>query len=190
MKSLLKKLMIASSIFSPVLAFAHPGHDQTHTGFEAGFLHPFTGIDHMMMAFALGVLLYSSAQRWKMFGLLGMIVALSIGFIIGQSHLIPAQFAEYGIGTSLFVVGIALFSNSKIILPIATALLVTFHGVAHGAELGHSGHALALVSGMIAAMSMIYVIGLAFGHFVVQYIPYGKKIVGGLAAMIALITLA
>ena len=188
----LHKLTVILLASSPMLALAHVGHDHahTHSGFEAGFIHPFTGLDHMMMAVALGVLFYSALKRWQFAGLLSMAVALVAGFAIGTAHLIPESVAEYGIVASLIAVAVALCSKSKMILPVATAMLMTFHGVAHGAELGQSGHFLSLALGMVTAMSLIYVAGLLFGKFIVEYIPHGKKIVGGLAAFIALIGLA
>lgn len=52
----------------PVLAMAHPGHDHVHSGFMAGFIHPFTGLDHLIMALGFGVLLWSAAKQWKIAG--------------------------------------------------------------------------------------------------------------------------
>lgn len=175
---------------SPVFAMAHPGHDQTHSGFSAGFTHPFTGLDHMMMAVALGVLFYSAAKKWNAIGMISMVLALAVGFIIGAPHWIPEAFAEYGIVASLMVVAIALWSKSNMILPVATAMLVTFHGVAHGAELGGAGHVVGLVAGMVVAMSLLYAVGLLLGKVIADYIPHGKKIVGFFAAIVALIGLA
>nr|WP_174506748.1 HupE/UreJ family protein [Acinetobacter sp. Marseille-Q1620] len=190
MQKIIQTIIFACLAFMPAWVFAHPGHDHSHVGFEAGFLHPFTGLDHMMMALALGVLFYSAVKQWKLVGVLVMSIALVSGFAIGVEHLIPENFAEYGIGLSLLAVAVALWSKSKVILPVATALLVTFHGVAHGAELGQSGHLIGLVAGMLTAMVMIYIVGLGFGKFIVDHIPYGKKIVGALAAFIALVGLA
>ncbi|EXD22812.1 hupE / UreJ family protein [Acinetobacter baumannii 34654] len=42
----------------PALAMAHPGQDHVHSGFMAGFIHPFTGLDHLIMALGFGVLLW------------------------------------------------------------------------------------------------------------------------------------
>ena len=189
MTKIIQKMGLMSLAFLPVLAMAHPGHDQTHTGFMAGFIHPFTGLDHMMMALALGVLLSSVAKQWKAVGFIAIATALVVGFVIGAQHFIPEQYAEYGIVLSLLVVATALWKKSTRILPIATAMLVTFHGVAHGAELGHSGHVATLILGMIAAMSMIYFIGLALGAFIKKYVPHGQKIVASIAAIVAVIGL-
>lgn len=188
---ILQKVALSILLLLPVLAFAHVGHDQhEHLGFMAGFMHPFTGLDHMTMAFALGMLFYSVSKQWKIFGLVSMVVALSVGFLIGQMALIPVNFAEYGIVASLVLLAVALWSNSKIAMPIATALLVTFHGVAHGAELGHSGHAVAVISGMLTAMSVLYLLGQIFSVFAVKYIPQGKKIVAVFTAIVAVFALS
>jgi len=42
---------------------------------------------------------------------------------------------------------------------------------------------------MIIAMSLIYTAGLGLGALITRYIPYGKKIVGACAAIVALIGL-
>lgn len=186
-KFLLKSILIIAS-FTPMLALAHPDHHE-HSGFTAGFIHPFTGLDHMMMAISLGVLFYSAMKRWKIAGTLIMVLALICGFALGTVHFIPEHFAEYGIVASLIAVAIALWSKSRIILPVATAMLVTFHGIAHGAELGQTGHLISLVLGMVVAMSLIYTVGLLLGKIMEDHLPYGKKIVGVFAGAVALIGL-
>ena len=178
--------IMASLLWLPMAAFAHPGHDHFHTGFEAGFIHPFTGLDHMTMALTLGVLFYSINQRWNILGLVIMSVALMIGFNLGATQFIAANIAEVGIMASLLGMAVALWSKSKTVLPIAIAMLVMFHGAAHGVELAQAGHVLSLVSGMLVAMALIYALGLLFAHFVVKHLPYGKKVLGICAAMVAL----
>lgn len=185
----LKHSLMACAAYLPVLALAHPGHDH-HTGFWAGFIHPFTGLDHLMMAIAFGVLMWTANQRWKLFGLIGLAVAMVIGFMIGSQGFIPAAVAEYGIIASLVLLAIALWTKSNQVLPITAVLLASFHGVAHGAELGQSGHASLLILGMVTAMTLIYAGGLAIGAFIKKYVPYGKKIIGTLAAIVAVIGLA
>lgn len=186
---LVQKSLIAGLAYIPVLALAHPGHDH-HTGFWAGFIHPFTGLDHLMMAIALGVLMWTANQRWKLLGLIGLALAMVGGFMIGSQGLIPSTVAEYGIIASLVLLAIALWTKSNQVLPAAAVLLASFHGVAHGAELGQSGHGIVLVFGMVTAMSLIYAGGLGIGAFIKKYVPYGKKIIGTLAAFVAVIGLA
>ena len=186
----IKKWGIGLLALLPALAMAHPGHDHEHSGFIAGFIHPFTGLDHLVMALAFGVLLWSAAKQWKIAGVITLSVTLIIGFLIGAQGLVPVNVAEYGIVASLVVTAIALWTKSNRILPIAAALLASFHGIAHGVELAHAGHVVALVAGMVTAMALIYVGGLALGAVLTRYVPYGKKIVGACAAIVAVISLS
>ena len=156
---LFKQLLVTGVAALPMLAFAHAGHDH-HNGFWSGFVHPFTGLDHLMMAIAFGVLMWTANQRWKITGLIGLILA------------------------------VALWTKSNKVLPLAAILLASFHGVAHGSELGQGGHVSLLIVGMVSAMALIYGAGLVLGAFVKKYVPYGKQIVGGLAAVVAVIGLA
>lgn len=180
-----RSLVILVTIF-PMWAMAHSGHDH-HSSFWNGFIHPFTGIDHLTMAIAFGVLLWTATQRWKMAGLFGLAVAMIGGFALGHLHLISANVAEYGIVCSLAVLAIALWTKANRLFAVTAMILASFHGMAHGAELGQSGQVVALVLGMVAAMSSIYVLGLGLGALVQKYVPYGNKIVGGLAAVVAII---
>ena len=75
------KLLILPALASPALAWAHPGHGED-SGFMAGALHPFTGVDHLIGIVAAGVLLGLLPQRsrWPIcaafLGLLGATHAL------------------------------------------------------------------------------------------------------------------
>lgn len=111
-------------------------------------------------------------------------------FLVGAEGLVPASIAEYGIIASLIVTAIALWTKSNRILPIAAALLASFHGIAHGVELAHAGHIVALVMGMVTGMALIYCCGLALGALFTRYVPYGKKIMGTCAAIVAVIGLS
>ena len=186
---LFKQLLVATAAALPMLAMAHPGHDH-HSGFWAGFVHPFTGLDHLMMAIAFGVLMWTANQRWKLFGLGGLVIAMIFGFMVGSQGVISTSLAELGIIASLVLLAVSLWIKSNKVLPVAAVLLASFHGVAHGSELGQDGHAALLILGMVVAMSSIYVMGLGLGAFVKKYVPYGKQIIGGLAAVVAVIGLA
>lgn len=173
----------------PMIAMAHPGHDH-HNGFWNGFIHPFTGLDHLTMAVAFGVLLWTASQRWKVAGFLGLSAAMIAGFVLGQQQILPHAWAEYGIVLSLAVLAVALLRKSNTVFIVATLILASFHGVAHGNELGHFGQILQLMFGMATAMSLIYFIGLGLGAVTEKYVPHGRKIMAVLAAVIAVIGLA
>lgn len=186
----IKKWGIGLLALLPALAMAHPGHDHVYSGFMAGFIHPFTGLDHLVMALAFGVLLWSAAKQWKIAGVITLSVTLIVGFLVGAQGLVAANVAEYGIVASLVVTAIALWTKSNKVLPVAAALLASFHGMAHGVELAHAGHIAALVMGMVTGMALIYCGGLILGAVLTRYVPYGKKIVGACAAVVAVIGLS
>ena len=129
----LKRTLATFAAAFPMWAMAHPGHEQQNS-FLTGFIHPFTGIDHLTMAIAFGVLLWSAANRWKVGGLLGLVVAMIAGFSLGQLHIVSANIAEYGIVFSLSVLAIALWTKANRLFAVATMVLASFHGMAHGAE--------------------------------------------------------
>ncbi|QXB47479.1 HupE/UreJ family protein [Acinetobacter seifertii] len=186
----IKKWGIGLLSMLPALAMAHPGHDHAHSGFMAGFIHPFTGLDHLVMALGFGILLWSAAKQWKIAGVIALSITLIVGFLVGAEGVVQASIAEYGIIASLIVTAIALWTKSNWILPIAAALLASFHGIAHGVELAHAGHIAALVAGMVTGMALIYCCGLALGALFTRYVPYGKKIMGTCAAIVAVIGLS
>ncbi|WP_434533817.1 HupE/UreJ family protein [Acinetobacter pragensis] len=187
--SMLKRFFAVAVGSLPMIAMAHPGHVH-ESSFWNGFSHPFTGLDHLTMAIAFGVLLWKATQRWKVAGFFGMAVAMITGFILGQQQILPNVFAEYGIVLSLAVLATALLMKSNRIFAVAIMVLGSFHGVAHGNELGQSGHMLQLMLGMVSAMSIIYLMGLGLGALTEKYLPHGRKIIAALAAILAVIGLA
>ena len=190
MNKIIQRMALSSFVLTSVYANAHPGHHVHEAGFWTGFIHPFTGLDHLMMALAFGILMWKATKQWKIIGAMSLVIALVVGFILGAKTTIFTGFAEYGIIASLLILAIALWTKSKVVFPIAVALLATFHGVAHGIELANNGHVALQILGMVSAMSMLYMAGLLLGKFVIHYVPYGKKIVGTLAAIVAVIGFA
>ncbi len=194
MQQIFKKITAASLAFLPLSVMAHPGHGHEHergqNALISGFVHPFTGLDHLMMALAFGVLIWTAHRRWKALGIAGLSIALVVGFLVGAQINLPTSLAENGIIFSLILLAIALWSKAHKVIPILVAALAGFHGIAHGAELGQSGHAALLILGMVTAMASIYGLGLALGSFIEKYVPYGKQVVGVLAVIVAVIGLA
>ena len=187
--SILKRIFAVVVGSLPMIAMAHSGHAH-ESSFWTGFSHPFTGLDHLMMAIAFGVLLWTATQRWKVAGFFGLAAAMIAGFVLGQQQILANVLAEYGIVLSLAVVATALLMKSNRMFAVATMLLASFHGVAHGNELGQSGHMMQLMLGMVSAMSIIYLIGLGLGALTEKYLPHGRKIIAALAAILAVIGLA
>ena len=191
MQKMIYKTALSVLAMLPVIAMAHPGHHHhAQASFWTGFVHPFTGLDHFMMALALGVLLWKVATQWRVIGILGLAVALVGGFALGAAQVLPSTVIEYGILASLAVLALAMLKKTSSILIVATLALAAFHGIAHGTELGMAGQVAQQILGMLAAMLTILALGLATGAFIQRFIPQGEKIIAAVLAVVAVIGLA
>lgn len=182
---IIRKISLASMAFVPMMAMAHPGHHAHKAGFWSGFSHPWTGLDHLLMVLSFGILMWSVSKKWKIAGVLGLVVALIIGFVFGAQQWVTLGVAEYGIVASLWVVALALWKKSNVVLAVTASLMASFHGVAHGVELASQGHLFNQMLGMISAMTVIYSCGLAVGALIVKYVPQAKKVIATVVASVA-----
>lgn len=100
---------VAFLVFAPTAALAHTGHDDA-SGLAHGFVHPMTGIDHILAMVAVGLLaaLYGGRALWLV--PLNFLVAMAIAGVIGMVGIV-APVAEVGIGVSVVVLGSAIAFN-------------------------------------------------------------------------------
>jgi urease accessory protein len=149
-------------------ALAHTGHDgAAHHGIgdalEAGFVHPFNGLDHLAAMLALGLWSALTARRvWV--APLAFAGTLLVGALLGFAGLVlPA--VEPMIAASLLVLG--LLVASRVALPavagvVLAAAFAIFHGIAHGQELSGPFGAWAL-AGVVTATVLLHALGIAIG---------------------------
>jgi urease accessory protein len=162
-------LAAAALLLSPSLASAHPGHG---TGLAEGFLHPFTGIDHLLALLALGVFA-SRLTRGRALGVVGGFLAcFTAAFLAVRGGLVlPAQ--EEVIAASLLGMGAIMVLGRR--MPLALSLAVTglfaaYHGAAHGGEL--AGLTLAgTLTGFFLACLLITGAGFAAGRLLLRETP-------------------
>lgn len=162
MKSMQRYLPLLALFVAP-LAMAHPGHADS-TSFMDGFLHPLTGFDHLLAMLAVG--LWSARQHQSLRNLMLLpatfVAFLLLGLVFGvQGAALPA--VEPMIALSLLVLGLAAGIGRQIPQAVAfgiVALFATFHGYAHGDELG--GH-LAAIAGIASATALLHIAGIALG---------------------------
>jgi urease accessory protein len=130
-------------------ALAHPGA-HTH-GFEAGFSHPFTGLDHLLAMLAVGI--WSARQsnrRWLQATFIGMVM---VGMASGAAGLaIPGL--ETGIAATVVLMGILIAVAARLPAAAGAVMVGAFallHGNAHGHELPQAASAvgLLLASGLL-----------------------------------------
>ena len=118
---------IPASLLLTNPAFAHPGHD---TGFVAGLVHPFTGIDHLAAMSMVGLWSGLAFPQSKLRLPAIMLAALLGGFLYGDWGGAMA-FPEMLIQATLAVLALTLALDLKL-RTHAAALLVAVTGLAHG----------------------------------------------------------
>jgi urease accessory protein len=113
---------------------AHPGHAGHEVGgIGWGLVHPFTGLDHLLAALAVGMLamLMRRASLPVVFlgaGLLGGLAGAKMGAFNGLELALAASAAAFGVA----IVAHKHLANS--IMPALVALGAAAHGWAHGSE--------------------------------------------------------
>ncbi|MFL5785513.1 MAG: HupE/UreJ family protein [Bacteriovoracaceae bacterium] len=121
------------SILSTSMAFAHPGHEAGHL---SAFFHPFSGTDHFLVAFTVGMMM-SRVNLGKEFVPLSFIIGMLLGFFAGASQF-EVSFMETGIVLSLCISIALLMSTTTVSMYLGIPLFLLFgffHGNAHGLEL-------------------------------------------------------
>jgi urease accessory protein len=148
----------------PNLASAHILFGTSH-GMKDGFVHPFTGMDHLLAMFAVG--LWAAQHRGRAVWMIPLtfVSVMVLGEIMGVSGAyVPG--AEFGIAASLLALG-ALIATATRFKPSLSMLVVgffaLFHGYAHGHEMPAAVSAVSFSVGFALATLLLHGLGLAAG---------------------------
>ncbi|WP_372528259.1 HupE/UreJ family protein [Piscinibacter sp.] len=168
LRSLLPRTACAVALAVPLVCLAHTGtdgggHHTALAAWMAGFVHPFTGLDHLAAMVALGVWSALTTRRvW--IAPLAFALSLMVGAVLGALGLsLPA--VEPMIAASLLVLGLLVASRATLpaLVGIAGAsVFAMFHGIAHGRELAGPAQAYAIV-GMVGATALLHALGVGLG---------------------------
>ncbi|BCM26017.1 HupE/UreJ family protein [Methyloradius palustris] len=181
----MKKMLLAISfsLFS-TLAMAHPGHAEQ--GALAGFLHPLTGIDHLLVMVSIGMWAakLGGSARWQL--PVTFVLVMAFGAAIAMSGLMPANLnadsVEIGVSASVLAMGLLLLIQLPLKRPIQIALTAIFamlHGFAHGLELSFSS-GWSVMLGMLLATALLHALGLLLSSGRVTIAKQVNLVMGGL----------
>lgn len=175
----------------PEMASAHTGVGGA-SGFLAGFLHPMTGIDHVLAMLAVGM--WGAELGGTAIWLLPVAfpLVMSIGGAAGILGL-PMLAIEPGIAVSVIVLGGAIafdYRPNFVIAALLCSVFAVFHGYAHGAELPGQAGAVFYCIGFVLATGLIHLAGIGIG--LVTKLPHGLTMlrVGGAGISLAGFVLA
>lgn len=175
----------------PAAALAHQGVD-TRSGFVTGFLHPISGIDHVLAMLAVGM--WGAQLGAPAIWVLPIVfpLVMSLGGVAGILGL-PLPAVETGIALSVIVLGAAIALDRRPPLRVAgglVAIFAIFHGYAHGLELPSQAGAVAYSAGFVVATGTLHLMGIGIG--LVTHLRHGVGLLrlGGSAISIAGLVLA
>jgi len=167
-------LWMAPALIQPALA--HTG-DTTASGFQAGFLHPITGTDHLVAMVAVGLwgAQLGNPAIWVLPIIFPLVMAL--GSVLGITG-IMVPYPEVIIGLSAVALGIAVALRLRPPLWAAAILVgvfAIFHGYAHGQELPSAADPISYGVGFVTATGLLHLCGIVIGASVRW--PVGERLV-------------
>jgi len=151
-------------LIAPAAALAHPGF-APHSGLVAGFLHPLTGVDHLLAMIAVGIFAAHVGRRGLWSLPLGFLMLLAVGGALGAGG-VRLPFVEMMIALSVVALGLAVAIPKQ--WPVAAATLLVgafalFHGHVHGVELPTGVPAVPYAGGGMLATTLLLLVGIALG---------------------------
>ena len=164
-------------------AIAHSGTGLAG-GFASGFLHPFSGFDHLLAMVSVGL--------WGAFLGRPLIVALPvifptimvIGGVLGIAG-VPLPPVEIGIAVSVLVLGAMIAGAVRAPVWLAAAIVAVFavfHGYAHGKELPSAADPVGYSAGFVLATGLLHVVGIGIG--LINDRPGGATITRSLGGLV------
>lgn len=170
-------------------ALAHSGLEHTlgfaSGSFATGFVHPWTGLDHMLALLTVGLWAGLNGGRALWVWPAAFVGAMLLGGALGMAGLF-VPLTEPGILASVIVLGLLVLTAARLPLALGAALIVLFallHGHAHGAELPAGAAAGAYMAGFALATALLHAIGIAIAW--VGRDGIGTPFVRGAGAVVA-----
>lgn len=170
---------------SAAMAHAHPGHyhppdevDEFDT--LPAVLHPFTGLDHLLAALAVGWIAWTVGRRLGTMIVAGFLLSMIAGITLGRFSL-SGGYIEQGLALSVAGLGVLLALSRSCPAPLRVALVVSFglcHGLAHGTELPAGISAPAWGMAMVTGTSLICAAGTVLGTLSSQLGPVMPRLAG------------
>ena len=145
-------------------AFAHVGLGHV-AGFAHGFVHPLSGLDHIIAMVAVGLYAANLGGRNLWLVPSAFVATMIIGGVLGYSG-VPLPLVETGIGLSVVVMSLAVAAGVNLPTVAAMALVglfALFHGHAHGSEGVELTLFLPYAAGFIIATTLLHLAGIGLG---------------------------
>ena len=151
-------------LFAPMVAQAHSMEE--NTSFYGGFVHPISGMDHLLAMLGVGIVSVLIDRRWAVLWVPGAFVtSMVVGGLIGVQG-VEFPHIELGIAISVLALGVAILSGRRFPIWLATVVVFlfgTFHGNAHGLEMPRAASPVFYSLGFVVTTVSIHVAGVGIG---------------------------
>jgi urease accessory protein len=179
-------LAMVAGIVATEPALAH-SVGNTVTGGMAGFLHPLSGLDHLLAMVSVGIwgAELGAPAIWLLPVAFPLIMA--VGGALGTIG-VPLPAGELLIALSVMVLGVFVASARQVPIWVALVIVGVFavaHGHAHGVELPGSADALAFTVGFVFATGLLHLTGIGIG--LLANLPRGILAIRACGLMVALV---
>jgi urease accessory protein len=144
-----------------------------HTGTHeiSGFIHPFLGLDHLLVMLSVGLWASRLNRLNASLTIAAFLSFMAIGAGLAVFGL-NIQGVETGILASVLITGLLLASQRKLPAVLIGALLASFallHGFAHGVEMPLAAEPVHYAVGFLLATAVLHGIGLGLGLLLSKY---------------------
>ena len=155
-------------------------------GFMAGFIHPFSGADHLLAMVSVG--LWGAFLGRPLIAALPVIfpAVMALGALLAMIGM-PQPPIELGIALSVLVLGISIAAAWRAPVWLAcmiVAVFAVFHGFAHGTEIPSLADPIAYSTGFMLATGSLHLAGIGLGTINSQ--RGGTMITRGMGGAVAL----
>jgi urease accessory protein len=157
-------------------AFAHSG-SAAAIGLESGFMHPITGLDHLVAMVAVGLwgAQLGNPAIWTLPITFPLVMAL--GGLLGVAG-IDLPLTEPIVAFSGIALGVLIALRARPALWVAALIVgifAIFHGYAHGRELPQAADPLSYGVGFVVATGLLHLCGIVLGVLIRW--PLGERVV-------------
>jgi len=160
-------LIAALFLVSPSL-YAHTGGHVEHS-LISGLLHPLTGIDHLLVLMAVGLIAAKQGGK-AMLAFPAVFLALMASGALLNAVAVQIPFVESLIAISLVAFGLLVIANDglrasahPIILFLGASFFAVFHGYAHAAEIPVDSSVAPYFSSLMLMSLVICLVGCVIG---------------------------
>jgi len=162
-------------VVAATLCLTAAGPSLAHGFGGAGWIHPLTGVDHMLAMVAVG--LWSAQLGGRAIARVpaAFIVAMALGSTVGLRQW-PVHGIETVIALSVLLVGAAIAIRTGLAWPVAAAAALMFglaHGYVHGLAMPDTGR-LDYAAGFLLTTAALHVAGAVAGLLLLD-MPKGPR---------------